>query len=80
MKPINEDDVCFRGHEQAAQGLPVWDGSQARWPHRRRREGAHREARPQRPLPVRLSEVVSSAAACAAAAFDGVNRDHYERW
>jgi hypothetical protein len=23
MKPIDEDDVCFRGHEQAAQGLPV---------------------------------------------------------
>ena len=23
MKPIDEDDVCFRGHEQATQGLPV---------------------------------------------------------
>jgi hypothetical protein len=22
MKPIDEEDVCFRGHEQAAQGLP----------------------------------------------------------
>jgi hypothetical protein len=23
MKPINEDDVCFHGHEQTAQRLPV---------------------------------------------------------
>jgi hypothetical protein len=23
MNPFNEDDVCFPGHEQAAQGLPV---------------------------------------------------------
>jgi hypothetical protein len=30
-------------------------------------------------MPVRLREIVSSAAACAADAFDGVNRDHYER-
>jgi hypothetical protein len=30
-------------------------------------------------MPVRLSEVVSSAAACAAVAFDGVKRHHYER-
>jgi uncharacterized protein YchJ len=22
MKPIDEDDVCFRGHEQAPQGFP----------------------------------------------------------
>jgi hypothetical protein len=74
MKPIDEDEVCFRGHEQAAQ-----DGSQAWRPRRAGYEGAHREARPQRPLPVRLSEVVSSAVACAAVAFDGVNRDHYQR-
>jgi len=80
MKSIEEDDLCFRGHEQAAQGLPVWDGSQARWPRCAGHEGARREARPQRSMPVRLSEVVSSAAACAAAAFDGVNRDHYQRW
>ena len=26
MKPINEDDVCFRGHEQAAQGSPSETG------------------------------------------------------
>jgi hypothetical protein len=30
-------------------------------------------------MPVRLSEVVSSDAACAAVAFDGINRDHYQR-
>jgi len=30
MKPINEDDVSFHGHEQATQRLPVRDGSQAR--------------------------------------------------
>lgn len=79
MKPIDEDDVCFRDDEQATQRLPVRDGSQARRPRRRRHEGTHREARPQRSVPVRLSEVVSNAAACAAAVFDGVNRDHYQR-
>jgi len=30
MKPIDEDDLRFRGHEQATQGLPVGDGGQAR--------------------------------------------------
>ncbi len=30
MKPNEEDDVCFHDHEQAAQGLPVRNGSQAR--------------------------------------------------
>jgi len=80
MKPINEDDVSFHDHEQEAQRLPVWDGSQARRPRCRRREGARREARPQRSVPMRLSEVVSNAAACAADAFDGANRDHYARW
>jgi hypothetical protein len=79
MKSIDQDDVCFRGHEQTAQGLPVGDGSQARRSHRARHQGAEREARAQRPVPVRLSEVVSSAAVCAAAAFDGVKRHHYER-
>ena len=29
-KPFDEDDTCFHDHEQAAQGLPVRDGSQAR--------------------------------------------------
>jgi len=72
MKPIDEDDVCFRGHEQAPQGLPVWGLRQARWPCRARWQGTRREARAQRSVPVRLREVVSSAAACAAAAFDGV--------
>ena len=79
MKPIDQDDVSFHGHEQAAQRLPLRDGSQARRPCCRRRQGACREARPQRSVPVRLHEVVSSAAACAVAAFDGVNRDHYRR-
>jgi len=72
MKSIKEDDVSFRGHEQATQGLPVRDRRQARLSSRRWRQGAHREARPQRSVPVRLREVVSSAAACAAGAFDGV--------
>jgi len=52
LKPINEDDVCFRGHEEATQGLPVRDGSQARRPRGRRREGTRREARPQRSSPL----------------------------
>ena len=30
MKPIKEDDVCFRGHEQTTQGLAIRDASQAR--------------------------------------------------
>ena len=79
MKPMDEDDMCFRGHEQAPQGLPVGDGGQARCTHRARHQGTEREARTQRPLPLRLREVVSSDAACAAAGFDGVQRDHYER-
>ena len=29
MKPFDEDDVCFHDDEQAAQGFPVRDGSQA---------------------------------------------------
>lgn len=79
MKPIDEHDVSFHGHEQATQRLPVRDGSQARRPRRSWREGTRREARPQRSMPMRLREVVSSAAACAAGAFDGVNRNHYQR-
>ena len=79
MKPIDEDDMCFRGDEQAPQGLPVGDRGQARRADRARHQGVEREARAQRPMPVRLSTVVSSAAACAAAAFDGVRRHHYER-
>jgi len=80
MKPITEDDVCFRGHKQTTQGLPVWDGSQARRPHRPRHEGTRREARPQRPLPMQIRAVVSSAAACTGVVFDGANRKHYQRW
>ena len=30
MKPLAEDDVYFHDHEQAAQGIPVRDGRQAR--------------------------------------------------
>ncbi len=30
MRPIDEDNLCFRGHEQTAQGFPIRDGSQAR--------------------------------------------------
>jgi hypothetical protein len=30
MKPIDEDDVCFRGYEQAPQGIPFRDTRQAR--------------------------------------------------
>ena len=29
MKQIDEDDVSFHDHEQAAQGLPVREGRQA---------------------------------------------------
>lgn len=30
MRPIDENDVWFHDHEQAAQGLPVGDAGQAR--------------------------------------------------
>jgi len=80
MKPIDKDDVCFRGHEQTPQGLPVWDGGQARWPRRARQQGAQREARSKRPMPMWFHEIVSSAVASEAAAFDGSNRHHYRRW
>lgn len=30
MKPFNQEEACFHDHEQAAQGLPVGDGRQAR--------------------------------------------------
>lgn len=30
MKSIDEDELCFQGHEQATSRLPVRDGGQAR--------------------------------------------------
>jgi hypothetical protein len=81
MKTIDHDQLpCFRADVEAAQGLPERDASQARAALRpRRREGAGRKARPQRSMPVRFREEVSSGAACTWAGFDGSERDVYWR-
>ena len=42
-------------------------------------KGAGRKARPQRSLPVRVGEEISSAAACTRAGFDGRERHDYWR-
>ena len=46
-------------------GIPVRDEGPAWAPGRPRRQGAGREARPERSLPLRLLEALSSVAACA---------------
>jgi len=45
------------------RGFQFRDPRQAWWAHPRRREGTAGEARPQRPLPLRFGQKVSSAAA-----------------
>jgi len=57
---------CFWAHQQAPERLPVRDPREARRPRGARRPGAGGEARPQRSVPLRLREAVSSAAASAA--------------
>jgi len=81
MKTTDHDLLpCFRADVQAPQGLPQRDARQARAAVRAwRREGADREARPQRPMPLRLGEEISSGAACTRAGFDGRERDDYWR-
>jgi hypothetical protein len=79
MQPIGEDDVCFQVASKRRKGFPSETGVKR----------GDRVVRGSKELieklgrndlcPLRRSEVVSSAAACAAVAFDGVNRDHYQR-
>jgi len=60
------------------RGFQLRDARQARRPRGARRQGADREARSQRPLPVRLGTQVSRPAAWPRAAF--IDRDYYTRW
>ena len=75
-----ENEPSFRADPQAAQGLPERDARQARGTeHQGRRDRAAREARPQRPLPMRLRKEISSAAASPPTGFDGAERRDYWR-
>ena len=47
MRKKQFDEFCFRGHEQAEEGLSVRDTREARPAGRAGREGVDREARPQ---------------------------------
>jgi len=58
----------FETSRKRRRGLCLGNAGAARRPRRARREGAEREARPQRPVPVRLGPAVSRSAACAPAA------------
>jgi len=53
MKTKYIDQPCFRDHQQAQEGLPVWNAGQTRYAVRARREGARRKARAQRSMSVR---------------------------
>src|SRR4051812_26108076 len=48
----------FRDDEQATQGVPLGDGRQTRRADRAWRQGAQREAGPQRPLPMRVGQAL----------------------
>jgi len=77
--------ACFRGrtgrwdHPQAPQGLPVRDPREARPALRPRRQGAGREAGPQRSLSVRLDPEVQNSAACAAVVTTAPNGTAFHR-
>ena len=70
----------FEPMSKRRRGLPLRDAGQARPAQRaRRREGADREARRQRPVPVRIAPAHSRTAAATAAAFDGAMGAYYYR-
>jgi hypothetical protein len=58
----------FETSRKRRRGLCLGNAGAARRPRRARRQGADREARPQRPVPVRLGTALSRSAACAPAA------------
>jgi len=60
------------------RGFQLRDAGQARRSRGARRQGADREARPQRPLPVRLAPPVSRPAAWPRAGF--IERGYCTRW
>ena len=54
MKRIHHEDFTFYDHEQTSRRIPERDEREARDESRARRQGADREARPERPLPLRI--------------------------
>ena len=77
---INYEDLeSFRGHQQTPQRFPIRNPRQTWRAHRARQQRAGRKARPQRSVPLRIKQKLSRSVVCAAAGFDGVMRDHYER-
>ncbi len=54
------DSAFFRDDEQAAQGLPIGDEGETRHPPGPRRQVARREARPQRPVPMRQRQAIQA--------------------
>lgn len=53
-----QDGPFFRADEQAATWLPLGNEGEAGNPDRPRRKAAGREARAERPLPVRLGKAI----------------------
>ena len=58
----------FETSRKRRRGICLGNAGAARRPRRARRQGANRETRAQRPVPVRLRAAVSRNAACASAA------------
>jgi len=70
MHHIN-DEPRFWAHQQTAPWIPQRATCQDREPHSPRWQGASREARRKRPLPMRLGTALSSAAVAAPGATTG---------
>jgi hypothetical protein len=70
---ISTTSRAFEVTRKRRRGLSLGDPRQARRPRRARRQGADREARAQRPLPLRLRTQISRPAACAPAASPAAN-------
>jgi len=70
---ISTTSRAFEISRKRRRGLSVGEPRRARRPPGAWRQGADREARPQRPLPVRLRTPLSSNAACAPAASTAAN-------
>jgi hypothetical protein len=81
MKTKRNDDepFCFYDNEQTPTRLPIGNQRQAWHAYRPRQQRVNRKTRSQRPMPMRLSEVLLRSAVCTAAGFDGVQRNHYQR-
>ena len=73
MRQVRNTDRLdrFLANQQASPRLPVGDEREARAPGRPRREGTRREARPQRPVSLRIRAPLSRAVACDAGSTTG---------